>query len=33
MITADEARRNAESCRSVVAKDPLVDVVEMLVGW
>ena len=26
MITAEEARRNAESCRSVVAKNPLVDV-------
>ena len=25
-IMADEARRNAESCRSVVAKDPLGDV-------
>lgn len=25
-ITAKEARRNAEMCRSVVAKDPLVDV-------
>ena len=26
MITAEEARRNAESCRNVVAKDPLGDV-------
>lgn len=26
MITAGEARRNAESCRNVVAKDPLGDV-------
>ena len=26
MITAEEARRNAESCRSVVAKNPLGDV-------
>ena len=26
MIKADEARRNAESCRNVVAKDPLGDV-------
>lgn len=26
MITAEEARRNVESCRSVVAKDPLDDV-------
>ena len=26
MITAEEARRNAEICRSVVAKNPLVDV-------
>ena len=26
MITADEARRNVESCRSVVAESPLVDV-------
>ena len=26
MITAEEARRNAEMCRSVVAKDPLGDV-------
>lgn len=26
MITAEEARRNAEICRSVVAKDPLGDV-------
>lgn len=26
MITAEEARRNAESCRNVVAKNPLVDV-------
>ena len=26
MIAAEEARRNAESCRNVVAKDPLVDV-------
>ena len=26
MITAKEARRNAESCRNVVAKDPLGDV-------
>ena len=25
-ITAEEARRNAESCRNVVAKSPLVDV-------
>lgn len=25
-ITAEEARRNAEMCRNVVAKDPLVDV-------
>ena len=25
-ITAEEARRNAESCRSVVAESPLVDV-------
>ena len=26
MITAEEARRNAESCRNVIAKDPLGDV-------
>ena len=26
MITAKEARRNAESCRNVVAESPLVDV-------
>ena len=26
MINAEEARRNAESCRNVVAKDPLGDV-------
>ena len=26
MITAEEARRNAESCRNVVAKSPLGDV-------
>lgn len=26
MITAEEARRNVESCRNVVAKDPLGDV-------
>ena len=26
MITAEEARRNAEMCRNVVAKDPLSDV-------
>ena len=26
MITAEEARRNAESCRNVIAKDPLVDI-------
>ena len=26
MITAEEARRNAESCRNVVAKNPLGDV-------
>ena len=26
MITADEARKNAESCRSVVAESPLGDV-------
>ena len=26
MITAEEARRNAESCRSVIAESPLVDV-------
>ena len=26
MITAEEASRNAESCRNVVAKDPLGDV-------
>lgn len=26
MITAEEARRNAEMCRSVVAKNPLGDV-------
>ena len=24
-IMADEARRNAESCRNVVAKDPLLE--------
>ena len=26
MITAEEARKNAESCRNVIAKDPLGDV-------
>ena len=26
MITAEEARKNAEMCRSIVAKNPLVDV-------
>ena len=26
MITAEETRRNAESCRNVVAENPLVDV-------
>ena len=26
MITAEEARRNAESCRNVIAKNPLGDV-------
>lgn len=26
MITAEEARRNAEMCRSVVAESPLIDV-------
>ena len=26
MITAEEARRNAESCRNVIAESPLVDV-------
>lgn len=26
MITAEEARRNAKSCRNVIAKDPLGDV-------
>ena len=26
MITAEEARRNAESCRNVIAKDPLGDI-------
>ena len=26
MITAEEAKRNAESCRNVIAKDPLGDV-------
>lgn len=33
-ITAKEARRNAEMCRSVVAKDPLVDVdVKLLIVY
>lgn len=34
MITAEEARKNAEMCRSVVAKDPLVDVdVKLLIVY
>lgn len=34
MITAEEARRNVESCRSVVAESPLVDVdVKLLIVY